>query len=570
MKKNNSTHLRDDLIKLLTIYTLIPMLFVVIGFIIFLFLYFNSSVIITNKTNNALINSTFEKTYNQYSELINTIEQDLDEYNTLNDSEKISSISKDIVKFFNTNNYDAEFYLLDSNYNTFFSSTNDAPLFMPPYTGTNWGIANKLNNNLDTIQYSFYSNTQNNKLPKDLIIGKAITTSNYNEILYILIEIPSTELISQIDDGKTIFLVSNKYNDMYISNSNIFTVWYSSINKVVSESNRFFSFDNEWYYKYSSNMPNSDLIIYTLTPIKSYFTLFLAYGGVFLTVIIIFYYAISKIVNKLTKDKLQLVDQIISAFQSVQNGNLNVRMDIHTNDEFEIISKSYNLMLESLNSQIDKNILLATETVRSEIKQLESQFNPHFLFNTLTNINYMIPVEPQSASQMIISLSKILRYSIDNTIKSVTLKEDLTFVKNYLIIEQTRFKSRLTCNFDIAENTLSCTIPKLIFQPIIENSIIYGFDFQDTLTIDIQTYTENDVLYINLKDNGSGIDKDKLDSIRKMLSSDNNSTKHIGLYNINRRIKLIYGEPYGLTINSTLKAGTQIIITIPVKKGDLI
>ncbi len=566
MKKSNPTNFRDELIRLLTIYTLIPMIFVVIGFIVFLGLYFNSAVVNANRTNNTLVKSTLEGTFYKYSLFINTVENDINGYTTLSDSEKISKISKDIVKFLDANNDTAEFYILNADYNTVFSTSNDSPAFMPNNAGSNWGISYKLNNEPHVIQYAFFSNNQNYKLSRDLIIGKSITTYQSNEVLYILFEIPSAELISQIDDDKTNFIVTNSFNDIYLSNTDIFTVWYKSASKAIQNKKSFFAFNNEWYYKYSRRLPNSDLLIYTITPIKSYLTLFLVYGGVFLVVVIIFYYAISKIVSKLTKDKLNLVDQIISAFQSVQNGNLNVRMDIKTNDELEIISQSYNLMLESLNTQIEKNVQFAKETVRSEIKQLESQFNPHFLFNALTNINYMINIDPDSASQMIFSLAKILRYSIDNTIHNVTLEEDLTYVKNYLLIEQTRFSSRLTCNFDIAENTLSCIIPKLIFQPIIENAIIYGFDSKEFLTIDLQTYTLNDVLHIKLTDNGSGIDKEKLASIKKILSEVSNESKHIGLYNIHRRIKLTYGDPYGISIDSELNSGTQIIITIPVKK----
>lgn len=566
MKNSKTTSFRDELLKLLTIYTLVPLLFVAVVFILFLLLYFNSAVIKTNKANSVKIENVLENTITDYSAMLDKIDIDISKTKKADLDSYTNQISKDIVKFFHSENIVGEFYILDKDYNVYMSTQKNPPSFLPPYSGTNWGLAQKLNSNLNTIQYAFVYNSANQHQSRDLVIGKTVTDDNGNVLYYLIFDIPCDNIITLMDDHRTSFVLTNKYGDIYLSNTNTFTKWYRSAKNELIDGNSFFAFEGEWFYKYNSLALDDSLIIYTTTSIKSYIILCIAYGGLFLFATIIFYFAISRVSNKITKQRLVLIDEMVDAFTSVQKGDLNVRMDIQTNDEFGIISNSYNLMLESLNDQIERNIKFARETAISEIKQLESQFNPHFLFNTLTNINYMINLEPQSASKMIIALSKILRYSIDNTIHNVTLEKDLTYVNNYISIEQIRFKSRLNCTLDIDEETLNCVIPKLIFQPIIENSIIYGFEGKECLDIHIKTFIKDNVLYINLRDDGLGISVDKLEEINKILSSSENTSKHIGLFNIDRRIKLIYGENYGLSIRSQENIGTEINITIPVRK----
>lgn len=174
---------------------------------------------------------------------------------------------------------------------------------------------------------------------------------------------------------------------------------------------------------------------------------------------------------------------MVEAFQEVQAGNLDVTLHIKSYEEFEIIGESYNLMLSSIKDLIASNEEKIRQTSIAEIKQLESQFNPHFLFNTLEHIRYMTKLEPEAVNKMIVSLSSILRYSINNTILDVTIAEDLEYTKSYLLIQKYRFHERFNYTVYMERGTEDCIIPKLIFQPIIENAIKYGFGDKEKLMV---------------------------------------------------------------------------------------
>ncbi|MEG1520235.1 MAG: histidine kinase, partial [Clostridia bacterium] len=213
-------------------------------------------------------------------------------------------------------------------------------------------------------------------------------------------------------------------------------------------------------------------------------------------------------------------------------------------------------LIEINNQKTKQNFL-------SEIKQLEMQLNPHFLFNTLENIRYSISFDPEGAKSMVVNLSEILRYSI-NGIQEITFGEDVEYLK----IIKARFKNNFEYKFDISEKANNIIIPKLILQPLIENSVKYGYGEKEVLSISIKAKVVDDELKIEIADNGVGIEKDKLEEINDMLQKKTNNSEHIGLYNVNRRLQLLYGEKYGLKIFSKTGFGTTIKLVMGIKKND--
>lgn len=189
-------------------------------------------------------------------------------------------------------------------------------------------------------------------------------------------------------------------------------------------------------------------------------------------------------------------------------------------------------------------------TSKAEMRQLVSQFNPHFLFNTLENIKYMVKLNPGAAVKMLVSLSALLRYSINNSLQQVRLADDLAYVHRYLEIQQYRFGKRLAYTEDIAQEAMDCEIPKLLFQPVLENAIKYGMDKTGTRQIHLQVALENDCLQLAIRDKGPGFSQEALSSWAQMLAADDNATEHTGLFNIHRRIQLLYGRSYGIEILS--------------------
>ncbi|MCR5557957.1 MAG: histidine kinase, partial [Butyrivibrio sp.] len=267
-----------------------------------------------------------------------------------------------------------------------------------------------------------------------------------------------------------------------------------------------------------------------------------------------------------TKD----IKRIEDAFEAVSNGDFDVSLNINSSKEFKTIGNDFNEMLQGLKDQIDQNKELAENVAFSQVKQLESQFNPHFLFNTLDNIRFMAKIDAKAADKMIVSLSGLLRYSIRDSREEVTVREDLNNLQNYLNILQIRFNKRFAYKMDVAEDIMDCLIPKLLLQPLLENAVKYGFGGKEKLTVNIRGYQMQEKLVFICEDDGAGIDEDKLLEIRQNLREESNSSVHYGLYNIHRRVKLLYKDKgdYGLDITSTKDEGTTVRIVLPRRYGE--
>jgi two-component system sensor histidine kinase YesM len=189
-------------------------------------------------------------------------------------------------------------------------------------------------------------------------------------------------------------------------------------------------------------------------------------------------------------------------------------------------------------------------TAKAEMRQLESQFNPHFLFNTLENIKYMVKLDPAAAIRMLIALSALLRYSINNSLQQVTLADDLDYVHRYMEIQQYRFGKRLDFTENIDSAALACEIPKLLFQPLLENAIKYGADKSGLRSVRLEIKCLDDELQVDVVDQGRGFSAETLQAWHLLQENEENDTAHTGLYNIHRRIQLFYGRQFGVEIRS--------------------
>ena len=145
----------------------------------------------------------------------------------------------------------------------------------------------------------------------------------------------------------------------------------------------------------------------------------------------------------------------------------------------------------------------------------------------------------------------------------MTLREDLDHLENYLTILKYRFNRRFSYEIDVEPQALACRIPKLVFQPMIENSVKYGFGNQETLRVELKVYIHEGRLTMICRDDGVGMTPQTLSELTALLGQKENRSRHSGLYNIHRRIEILYGRPYGVEIRSTEGHGTTLIVTLP-------
>ncbi len=269
-----------------------------------------------------------------------------------------------------------------------------------------------------------------------------------------------------------------------------------------------------------------------------------------------------KYARRLSKRMSYSVALLCEEMEEIKKGNLDHVIQINTDDEIETISEHINEMVTQIQKLSERNTELKYVSQLSELKQLEAQFNPHFLYNTLETIRYSILMQDGIASDMIIKFTKILRYSINNSYDNVKLGNDLEYIQIFLQIQKYRFKDRLTYTIDVDEDCLNMMVPKLILQPLLENSIKSGFKHKTTLQIHVKGFLLDNMMILRVEDDGIGIQKEELNDICEQLNSNRNNSNHHGLFNTNRRLQLMYGEKSGISIESEYKQKTKVTIRI--------
>jgi two-component system sensor histidine kinase YesM len=271
--------------------------------------------------------------------------------------------------------------------------------------------------------------------------------------------------------------------------------------------------------------------------------------------------------------------------EQIGNKYLDERIELETAGELNIIVEDTNKMLDKIETLSKTEMKMQKQIYESqlsrqqaELSALQSQINPHFLYNTLECMRSIAAVyESQEIVDISTAMADIFRYNIKAN-NLVTFAEELEIIKSYLKIMELRFPDKFKFEFKIEEAILSRQIIKMTLQPLVENAIYHGLESRrkaGKLLLEAKTDAQN--IIFKIKDNGLGIAEPELANLNKKLTSvlelkkEDLQTEGIGLLNINKRIKLYYGLEYGLTISSNLDQGTEVIVEIPLakSKGDL-
>jgi two-component system, sensor histidine kinase YesM len=269
-----------------------------------------------------------------------------------------------------------------------------------------------------------------------------------------------------------------------------------------------------------------------------------------------------------SKISARRINSIMAAIKKIRHGDLKSRIPLgQSRDELYVISESLNKMCGDIEKYIDQVYVSEIHQKNAELTALQAQINPHFLYNTLEAIRMKANIGgAKEAGDMILILSKLFRSSIkDDTITDI--HEEIEYAMLYLELYTLRYNSKLAVTFEVDQDILEFGIIRHVFQPIIENYIIHGFDSsnKDNL-ISIKGHRDKEHILISIDDNGNGISPIKLAIIQKTLeSTDIRSTQNIGLANVNERIKIIFGQQCGLKITSEENIGTTVKIKILAK-----
>jgi two-component system sensor histidine kinase YesM len=270
------------------------------------------------------------------------------------------------------------------------------------------------------------------------------------------------------------------------------------------------------------------------------------------------------------------LNRLTRLMKRVEKGNFDVDLSIETKDEVGMLANSFNSMVYEIKDLIRENYQIELKQKEAELYALQSQINPHFMYNTLETIAMCVEDDDKdTVVKMVTLLGRMLRFSISNKDTSVSISEEMMHTKDYLTIQKIRFEDKIDFIIHEEIETRKYYTPKFILQPIVENAVKYGIVYGRITTIEITVRVVQDVetgkeeIEYLIKDDGPGIQADVLENIHRLLESDPMAKREsqFGLINVHARITMSFGSHYGLRIFSSPGKGTEVEIRIPVLNG---
>lgn len=282
---------------------------------------------------------------------------------------------------------------------------------------------------------------------------------------------------------------------------------------------------------------------------------------------------LTSIVVILMMNSTKFIKDLLVCINNIKNKKYDTKMPIYNDESLDELSTAVNSMTDELNYLIKETYEKQLLIKEMNIKFLQYQMNPHFLFNVLLTIQMKAKMcQDESIYKMVNALTTLLRAGIyTNSTAKIQLKQELEYVEFYLYLQRVRFEERLEYKINIEEEEmLNLYIPKLTVEPIVENAIVHGLENQiDKLLVTVNVYKSNNELCVEIIDNGIGFDVNKvINETHDDVTKRNIKRDKIGLKNTDQRLKLIYGQNYGLAIESHINEGTNIKVIIPLDEEE--
>lgn len=289
--------------------------------------------------------------------------------------------------------------------------------------------------------------------------------------------------------------------------------------------------------------------------------MYLLVAGVLLLGVI----AISSIISReITKPIRQLRDSM----SMVEEGRFDkANVPVTASNEVGSLSKSFNVMTERIHTLMEQNVYEQKQKRKNELKALQAQINPHFLYNTLDSIIWMSEAGRNDEVVLMTSaLARLFRQSISNDKEQVTIAEEIEYVRSYLTIQKMRYKDKLEYSIDVSPEINHVMIIKFALQPLVENAIYHGLKYKETKgNLSIRGYVRGKKAYITIADDGVGMEEAALEHIFDETKKEHKSNG-VGVPNVQKRLKLYYGQEYGISYISRKGVGTVATVTVPLEE----
>ena len=262
------------------------------------------------------------------------------------------------------------------------------------------------------------------------------------------------------------------------------------------------------------------------------------------------------------------IHSLVAEMKQVTQGDFSRHIPVEGNYEVRELATAFNYMLDGLDSYMEQIMTIEDEKREAEIRALQMQINPHFIYNTLASLKWMIwQGNSESAVQAIDSFSRLLRGTISKREERIPAAEELDNLKDYVFFQHLRFGEQIQVRFSLAEDCRNCLMPKLTLQPFVENAFFHAFSGAEEGSIFVSVRRRGNDLVSEIIDNGSGM---KQEEVGRTLSTGGKADHFtgIGIKNVDDRIKLLYGAQYGVSISSEPGKGTAVTITIPAQEKE--
>ena len=257
------------------------------------------------------------------------------------------------------------------------------------------------------------------------------------------------------------------------------------------------------------------------------------------------------------------------AMDHVQEGNFSTQLSVQGNDEIAELSHHFNSMLKDLRRLMNEVVETQKEKRKRELEILQAQINPHFIYNTLDTLQWKaLEYGASDLSDLILSLSSFFRVSLSKGKEMIPLREEIKHVRSYLDIQKARYEEILTYEIQVEESLDDVFLPKILLQPLVENAIYHGIKPKLAQgKISILAQLEGEDLLLKVQDNGVGMTEEKVNQLEEAFEGKRAPVSY-GLHNVHQRIRLTYGNPYGLHVESCLQDGTTVTIRLPMEKKE--
>lgn len=548
-------------------YAMILISFVFILFITSMIINFKLSSIQTDKSVNKKVSDFFQQQYDIYYENTKKLSQNKIIKDFIASGKNRKEAFALLYNFLNGQDIKSNFIIFDADKNIKATNLYESNTLISANSTEIRDIINRINEEKDEVLATINKTQYDNGQRSDYAFAKCIVDKDVI-VGYLIFQLRDKDINNfVINTDADIISINDRFDNVIYSNNNNIIDSSGKFNPDINSNNITNLNEKSYYTNINNKLPNNIRII-TMSSIAVQQQM-LIFGVIIICIIgFLVIILVSFLANKMTNKNINAIDTLLEAIDKCASENLEYRISLDTFEEFKILYNKFNNMITKVQYLIDKNKEISERKRIMEIKHLEGQLNPHFVFNVLETLRYEILLNPEAASKMLVSFAKLMRYSINYGSSEVELQTDIEYVNNYLMLQKIRYNNRLEYYIHVDKKLMLCKIPKLIIQPIVENSLVHGMKDSAQLIINVRGEIVENKIEISIEDNGKGIQKNDMEKLLDTLNDEYAMPERIGLYNVNRAIKLMYGEEYGLDIYSKYDSGTKIILKIPIIAGD--